>query len=67
MASLGLPMATRFDVDLTNVLPWCEEFFCAPERAGGIITGRLDVDDVTRYRAKLKRRERMTANATGGP
>lgn len=56
MASLGLPMATRFDLDHSNVLPWCEEFFCAPEHAGGIVTGRLSMDDVTRYRARLKRR-----------
>jgi hypothetical protein len=64
MASFGLPMATRFDLDLSNVLPWCEEFFCAPEHAGGIVTGRLNMDDVTRYRAKLKRREQMATRAS---
>lgn len=63
MGSLGLPMATRFDLDLTNILPWCEEFFCVPEHAGGIVTGRLNMDDVTRYRAKLKRREEIRAKA----
>jgi hypothetical protein len=27
LAEMGLPQATRFELDLTVTLPWCAEFF----------------------------------------
>src|ERR1700675_1340701 len=38
----GLPSATRFDLDLSNVLPWCSEFFCPPFGWPSIIIGHLN-------------------------
>jgi hypothetical protein len=53
---LDLPMATRFDLDRYNWLPWCSEFFCEPPHCNRILAGSLSEEQAARLRAKLKRR-----------
>lgn len=56
LARLGLPHATRFDLDLTNLLPWCEEFFCVPSGRTSIKVGSLSDEITERLVRKLRRR-----------
>lgn len=63
IARLGLTMATRFDLDLMNLLPWTEEFFAPPPHAEEIVTGSLNEEQIARFRAKLRRREQLRAAA----
>ncbi len=53
---IGLPSATRFDLDLSNVLPWCREFFRAPPGWSSIIIGHLNETSIQRLEARLKKR-----------
>ena len=54
---LHLPMATRFDLDIMSIAPWCSEFFAVPPHAFSIVTGSLDDEQVARFKSKLRRRE----------
>jgi len=56
LAQLDLPSAVRFDLGLTNWLPWASEFFAPPEHSIHIVAGTLNEREKTRLRAKLKRR-----------
>jgi hypothetical protein len=56
---LGLTMATRFDLDLLQRVPWAEEFFAPPPHAQGIVTGVLNEEQLERFRRKLRRREEI--------
>ncbi|WP_164634681.1 hypothetical protein [Rhodopseudomonas sp. BR0G17] len=56
---LGLTMATRFDLDVLQRLPWAEEFFAPPPHNSQIITGCLNDDQIERFRKKLRRREEL--------
>lgn len=60
---LGLPMATRFDLDLMNILPWCSEFFASPPHAAAIVTGQLNDDQIERFKRKLRIREERAQRA----
>jgi len=53
---LKLPMAVRFDLGLTNWLPWCREFFAPPDHYPYIIAGSLSEAERARLRDMLKRR-----------
>jgi hypothetical protein len=59
LGRLGLTMATRFDLDLLQRIPWTEEFFAAPPHAHQIVTGSLNEDQIERFRKKLRRREQL--------
>jgi hypothetical protein len=56
MTQLDLPMAVRFDLGLTNWLPWASEFFAPPEHSLYVVAGPLNDAELTRLRACLKRR-----------
>jgi hypothetical protein len=56
LSHLDLPMAVRFDLGLTNWLPWASEFFAAPEHSPYITAGQLSEAEVCRLRACLKAR-----------
>jgi hypothetical protein len=56
LAEIGLPMATRFDLDESNVLPWCAEFFCIPRGRSSIIVGHLNKTASQRLERILMRR-----------
>ena len=56
---LGLTMATRFDLDLLQRVPWAEEFFAAPPHGTDIVTGVLNEEQLERFRKKLRRREEI--------
>lgn len=58
LSRLGLPAATRFDLDLISRVPWAEEFFCPPQHSNDICTGRLDDEQIERFLKKLRRRDR---------
>jgi hypothetical protein len=59
LARLNLPMATRFDLDIMSIAPWCSEFFAIPQHADSIVTGTLDDEQIARFKTKLKRRETL--------
>jgi hypothetical protein len=61
---LGLPHATRFDLDVMQLLPWAHEFFAPPPHAETIVTGILDEEQINRFLAKLRRREAERSRAT---
>jgi hypothetical protein len=58
LGRLGLPAATRFDLDLMSRVPWAEEFFCTPPHSNDICTGHLDDEQIERLLKKLRRRDR---------
>ena len=60
MNELELPMATRFNLDFANWLPWCSEFFCPPEHSQYVIAGPLSQSEKQILRARLKRRGIIT-------
>jgi hypothetical protein len=66
LARLELPMATRFDLDTMNILPWCSEFFAVPGHAHSIVTGALDDEQIARFQSKLRRREAMAQRDRAG-
>lgn len=53
---LDLPTAVRFDLGLTNWLPWAEEFFAPPEHSLYIVAGPLSDPEKERLRDCLRRR-----------
>lgn len=53
---LDLPMAVRFDLGLTNWLPWASEFFSPPVHSLYIVAGPLSEAERNRLRLRLKRR-----------
>jgi hypothetical protein len=53
---IGLPIATRFDLDLVNTLPWCAEFFCIPRGCRSITVGRLNAACMLQLENILRRR-----------
>ena len=53
---LDLPTAVRFDLGLTNWLPWATEFFSPPEHSLYIVAGPLTEIEQRRLRRCLKRR-----------
>jgi len=61
LRDLDLPMAVRFDLDLSNWLPWAEEFFAAPEHSIYMTAGTLNESEKTRLRKCLLRRGIVTA------
>jgi hypothetical protein len=63
LARLGLPMATRFDLDLLQLVPWAEEFFAPPPHSEAIVTGRLNQEQIDRFLRKLRRREEIAQRA----
>jgi hypothetical protein len=63
LARLSLPMATRFDLDIMSIAPWCSEFFAVPPHAFSIVTGELDDEQIARFKSKLRRREAMKQKA----
>ena len=64
LAEIGLPMATRFDLDQTNTLPWCAEFFCIPRSCKSITVGRLNQANILRLEVILRRRGIIPAAET---
>jgi hypothetical protein len=54
LKEIGLPMATRFDLDHNNVLPWCAEFFCIPKGYRSITVGSLNAVASTRLNKLLQ-------------
>jgi hypothetical protein len=56
LRDLDLPHAVRFDLGLSNWLPWCAEFFSPPEHSLYIIAGPLTEQEKTRLRQRLRRR-----------
>lgn len=56
LCDLELPQAVRFDLGLTNWLPWCSEFFCAPAHSAYILAGTLNKQEIELLRKKLKHR-----------
>ncbi len=58
---LELPMAVRFDLGLTNWLPWCSEFFSPPAHSIYIVAGPLNDTERSRLRMRLLRRGIITA------
>jgi hypothetical protein len=56
LQEIGLPSATRFDLDLSNVLPWCSEFFCPPPGWPSIIIGHLNEANIVRLEDRLRAR-----------
>jgi hypothetical protein len=61
MRQLGLPTATRFDLGLTNWLPWADEFFASPAHSVQIVAGPLSENERIRLRSRLKARGIITA------
>ena len=61
LAELDLPSAVRFDLGLSNWLPWASEFFAAPEHSFYIVSGSLNDREKTRLRNALKRRGIISA------
>jgi hypothetical protein len=59
LSRLGLTMATRFDLDLLQWVPWTKEFFAAPPHANEIVTGCLNDEQIERFKKKLRRREEI--------
>ena len=53
---LDLPMAVRFDLDMTLWMPWASEFFQPPEHSFRVVAGPLIEAEKTRLRSKLKKR-----------
>ncbi len=47
LAEMGLPQATRFDLDATVTLPWCEEFFVPRPGQTSPIIGHLNYAGVS--------------------
>ena len=60
LCELELPHAIRFDLDRTNWLPWCSEFFCPPTHSAYILAGALTKTEVAALRARLKARRIIT-------
>jgi len=59
LAEMGLPQATRFDLDRTVTLPWCEEFFVPRAGQQSPIIGHLNFAAVSQLEAlKVMRRGR---------
>ena len=56
LTALGLPQATRFELDRTLSLPWAKEFFIPKD--GSLIIGRLGDREITRLRELTQRRNR---------
>lgn len=54
--ALDLPKAVRFNLGLSNLLPWAEEFFRPPAHSLHIIAGSLNEPEIKRYRAALAKR-----------
>lgn len=61
LSQLGLPQAVRFDLSLSNWLPWCVEFFSPPEHSVYIVAGSLNRNEIVALRARLKRRGNVIA------
>jgi hypothetical protein len=59
MHQIGLAKATRFDLDLKIVLPWCEEFFAAPPWSSTFRIGRLNAAQEERLKNLVTRRKRQ--------
>ena len=60
LCELELPHAVRFDLDRSNWLPWCSEFFCPPAHSAYILAGTLTKTEIATLRARLKRRGIIT-------
>jgi hypothetical protein len=60
MNELDLPMATRFNLDYANWLPWCAEFFSPPAHSTYVIAGPLSEQEKRVLRARLQRRGIIT-------
>ena len=56
LQQLDLPMAVRFDLSLTNWLPWASEFFAPPQHSLYIVAGPLTEVEKHRLRMRLRRR-----------
>lgn len=61
LADLDLLTAVRFNLGLSNQLPWAYEFFREPEHSIHVIAGPLSDAEVARYRKCLERRGIITA------
>jgi hypothetical protein len=59
LAEMGLPQATRFDLDISVLLPWCEEFFEPSAGHRTPIIGHLNFTAVSQLETlKVMRRGR---------
>jgi hypothetical protein len=56
LARLDLPMAVRFDLGLTNWLPWASEFFAPPTHSPHMVAGPLSEAERGRLHACLHNR-----------
>jgi len=56
LAEIGLPQATRFDLDRTIELPWCKEFFAPYKGYSTILVGKLNTKQKLRLQAIRQRR-----------
>jgi hypothetical protein len=56
LAQLDLPQAVRFDLGLSNWLPWAVEFFEAPSHSLFMVAGPLSTGEIERVRSCLKQR-----------
>jgi hypothetical protein len=61
LCQLNLPMAVRFDLGLTNWLPWAAEFFHPPEHYLYIVAGSLSEAECKRLRLCLNKRGIITS------
>lgn len=61
LSQLDLPQAVRFDLGLSNWLPWAVEFFEAPEHSLFMVAGPLNASEIERLRACLRERGVVTA------
>jgi hypothetical protein len=57
---LDLPHAVRFDLDFTNWLPWCEDFFAPPVHSPYVVAGPLSAAERMALRHLLKQRGIIT-------
>ncbi len=53
---MGLPVATRFDLDSHVDLPWTPEFFGCWSGKSSLVIGRLTGDYLIEYAFKMLRR-----------
>ncbi len=63
LGRLGLPHATRFDLDTMQWVLWTEEFFAIPPHASSIVTGALNDSQIQRFLGRLQRREEAAQRA----
>lgn len=53
---LDLPSAVRFDLGLTNWLPWAAEYFQPPAHSLYVVAGPLSASEISKLRHRLKSR-----------